>query len=175
MTAPRLIVPDASLHASWVESFAEWPDPQAHHGDGLLLAEGLDLLTRVDFSEWVRRLIEDEVSPKPGFVTATNRWLVDASGYLGSGQLRHHLGTDYLRDRGGHIGYGVRPSARGRGYAHVILEGMLHEAKSRGLDRVMVSCLATNAASAAVIRRAGGVPFEEDDQPGLLRFRISLN
>ncbi|MDR7330601.1 GNAT family N-acetyltransferase [Corynebacterium guangdongense] len=175
MTAPRLIVPDASLHASWVESFAEWPDPQDHHGDGLLLAGDLDLRVRADFSEWVRRLIEDEVRPRPGLVTATNRWLVDASGYLGSGQLRHHLGTDYLRDRGGHIGYSVRPSARGNGYAHVILQGMLHEGRIRGLGRVMVSCLADNAASAATIRRAGGVLCDEDDQPGLLRFWISLN
>ena len=171
----RLIVPDASLHASWLEAFEEWPDPADHHGDGLALAEDLDLRNPVDFSEWVRRLIEDESTPHPGFVTATNRWLVDAtSSYLGAGQLRHELGTEHLRNRGGHIGYSVRPSARGRGHAHRILQGMLQEAKSRGMDKVMVSCLRTNAASAATIRRAGGVEFHPEEQPDLSRFWITL-
>jgi predicted acetyltransferase len=59
--------------------------------------------------------------------------------------------------RAGHIGYGIRPSARRRGLATWALGRILDEARVLGMDRVLVVCAADNVASAKTIGRHGGV------------------
>lgn len=72
---------------------------------------------------------------------------------LGGIALRHVHDDDI-----GHIGYGVRPSARRRGLAGWALAEMLTEARAAlDTDRVLIICLAGNAASARTIERNGGV------------------
>lgn len=57
---------------------------------------------------------------------------------MGVSKLRHAL-NDVLRVHGGHIGYCVRPSARGRGYGHVLLGMTLEQARGQGLTRVLIT------------------------------------
>ncbi|WP_280302643.1 GNAT family N-acetyltransferase [Nocardia abscessus] len=57
----------------------------------------------------------------------------------------------------GHIGYGIRPSARRRGLATWALARMLSEARALGLDRVLSVCAIDNIASAKTIERNGGI------------------
>ena len=54
------------------------------------------------------------------------------------------------------VGYGVRPSARGRGVATWALGVTLAEARALGLDHVVAVCDVDNAPSARVIERHGG-------------------
>ena len=61
-----------------------------------------------------------------------------------------------LEAEGGHIGYSVRPSERGKGYATRMLEMALAEARRLGLKRVLITCDRKNVASARVIRKNGG-------------------
>jgi len=70
--------------------------------------------------------------------------------------LRHHIGTPFLASQGGHIGYDVAPSERGRGHGHAVLRAALAEARAIGLQRVLLYTGAGNAASRAVIERQGG-------------------
>ncbi|MFI6327904.1 GNAT family N-acetyltransferase [Micromonospora chersina] len=49
---------------------------------------------------------------------------------------------------GGHIGYGIRPSARRRGLTTWVLGRMLEEARGVGLHRLLVTCADGNVASA---------------------------
>ena len=58
---------------------------------------------------------------------------------------------------GGHIGYGVRPASRRRGYATGILRQSLQVAGALGIGRVLITCDEDNLASAAVIERCGGL------------------
>jgi predicted acetyltransferase len=69
--------------------------------------------------------------------------------------LRHAL-TESLRRDGGHIGYGVRPSARRRGHATAILRHTLDEARLLGLREVLLTCAKDNEPSARTILRCGG-------------------
>lgn len=88
-----------------------------------------------------------------------------ASEPVGYVSFRHNLGTETLRNWGGHIGYVVRPQYRGRGYATFMLNATLERAKQQGLTEVMVSCDEKNLASARVIEKCGGVyeaSFEHD-------------
>ncbi|WP_446216357.1 GNAT family N-acetyltransferase [Micromonospora sp. IBHARD004] len=86
----------------------------------------------------------------------TYRWIVEGDQVLGAIALRHEL-NDFLLRVGGHIGYGIRPSARRRGLATWALSRMLGEARVLGLDRVLVICEVNNIASAKTIEHHGGV------------------
>ncbi|WP_091557637.1 GNAT family N-acetyltransferase [Arthrobacter sp. ok362] len=57
----------------------------------------------------------------------------------------------------GHIGYGIRPSARGRGLATQALREMIALGRDRGPGRVLLVCFAGNHASVKTIERCGGV------------------
>jgi len=82
-------------------------------------------------------------------------WLVDNRRIVGTARLRCRL-NDALMHEGGHIGYEVRRSDRGKGYATLILKRMLEKARDLGLKRVLVTCDKDNAASARTIQKNGG-------------------
>jgi predicted acetyltransferase len=91
-----------------------------------------------------------------GFVPHTTFWLVDeADQVVAVSNLRHRL-TERLRIEGGHIGYGVRPSARRRGHATELLRQTLGAARALGIAEALVTCAKANAGSVATIRRCGG-------------------
>ena len=92
-----------------------------------------------------------------GFVPHSTFWLVeDGTHVVGVSNIRHRLTPSLLRE-GGHIGYGIRPSARGRGLGAEILHRSLQRAREIGIRDVLVTCGADNVGSAGVIRRNGGV------------------
>jgi predicted acetyltransferase len=75
---------------------------------------------------------------------------------VGRVSIRHELNA-FLTERGGHIGYGVRPEFRGRGYATAILLEALGIIHNLGVQRVLVTCDDANIASSRVIEKCGGV------------------
>jgi predicted acetyltransferase len=95
-------------------------------------------------------------SLSPGRVPCSQFWLVQDNRILGSSRLRHEL-TVELEHEGGHIGYVIRPSARGRGLGTILLRLTLERAAARGLDRVRITCDADNIASIRVVEKNGGV------------------
>ena len=65
--------------------------------------------------------------------------------------------NDYLFNYGGHIGYGIRPSERRKGYASYQLYLGLKFCLEKGLDKVLVTCDKDNIGSAKTIINSGGV------------------
>ncbi|MBL0141194.1 MAG: GNAT family N-acetyltransferase [Betaproteobacteria bacterium] len=90
-----------------------------------------------------------------GFVPHSTFWLVRGAEVVGVSNLRHRL-TGKLLVEGGHIGYGIRPTARGQGLAAAILQLTLTRAAQRGIRRVLLTCAKENVASSAVIAGNGG-------------------
>jgi predicted acetyltransferase len=90
-----------------------------------------------------------------GHVRSSTFWLVSGSRIIGRSSLRHYLTTE-LAHEGGHIGYGIRPSERHKGYGTLILKLTLERARDLGLRRVFITCDADNVASARVIEKNGG-------------------
>jgi predicted acetyltransferase len=84
---------------------------------------------------------------------------------VGRVSLRHQL-TEYLENFGGHIGYGVIPSERNRGYATMMLKGVLPLALKLGIERVLVTCDEDNHSSMRVIEKSGGILENIVDEPG---------
>ncbi len=153
---PELIAPTVRLHAAWLSAHREWGPGLHEDGFGLWASDEVD--SPDGFAAWVRRLNDQADPAKPldaGRVRCTYRWIVEGDQVLGAITLRHELNDIALRVIG-HVGYGIRPSARGRGLATWALGRMLGEARTLGLDRVLVTCEADNVASARTIERNGG-------------------
>jgi predicted acetyltransferase len=109
------------------------------------------------FAEFVARLERQRVGQDvpTGWVASTYLVAEVAGLIVGRLSLRHDL-TPFLRHVGGHIGFGVLPEHRGRGYATAMLREGLARARGLGLARALVTCDEPNVASRRVIERCGG-------------------
>ncbi|OYU71707.1 MAG: GNAT family N-acetyltransferase [Alphaproteobacteria bacterium PA2] len=112
-------------------------------------------------------------------VPSTSLWWVEGTEFLGWANIRHDL-DERLSKVGGHIGYAVRPGARGQGHATAILAAaLLWIGDNLPLKRVMLTVSPTNTASIRVIEANGGVFTAEVDhtwRPGetALQFWIDI-
>lgn len=92
----------------------------------------------------------------PGMVRAAFL-AADVDGQLvGRVSIRFEL-NEWLAREGGHIGYGVLPQFRRRGYATAILRQAIGLARKEGVDALLVVCADNNVGSAKVIESCGGV------------------
>ncbi|MGN0602092.1 MAG: GNAT family N-acetyltransferase [Oscillospiraceae bacterium] len=64
--------------------------------------------------------------------------------------------NDFLRTEGGHIGYSVRPTERGKHYATKMLKQAVKVCKTIGIEEIIVACDKNNPASAGVIKNCNG-------------------
>ena len=64
---------------------------------------------------------------------------------------------DYLLNYGGHIGDGVRPSERRKGYATKIIGLALKECQKLNIDKVLLVCDKDNIGSAKSIKNNGAI------------------
>ncbi len=123
-------------------------------------------------------LSAEEACPK-GMVPSTTYLLVRVcdNRLIGITDIRHPIeGHPTLELWGGHIGYSIRPTERGKGYGREILRLVLEKCREMGLTKVMVSCAADNIRSERVIIANGGVFEKEVDGDGRIikRYWIEL-
>lgn len=122
----------------------------------------------IPFIEYVNKLedwslgkgLSDEFVQSTFFVGVVSRQVV------GRLSLRHYL-NDFLERIGGHIGYGVIPSCRQKGYATEMLKQALPICKSIGLKKVLITCDVDNLGSQKVIEKCGGIFENITDEPEL--------
>jgi predicted acetyltransferase len=164
----ELVRPTVDLSDSWWEMVDDFAG-ETVHGSSYRSSDRELLRDRAAFEEWVdwlgRMERPDEALPE-GRVASSNRWILRDGRVVGTIAVRHAL-TPSLLVEGGHIGYAVRPAARGQGIAREALGLALRLAASRGIDPVLVTCDASNIASARTITSCGGVL--EDERDGVLR------
>ena len=75
---------------------------------------------------------------------------------LGAINIRHYL-NEYLFKEGGHIGDGIRPSERRKGYATEMIRLALIECRKLGIEKVLMTCDKDNLGSAKSIINNGGI------------------
>lgn len=92
-------------------------------------------------------------------VPSTIFWYVAGEHYLGTLVIRHEL-TSELHVDGGHIGYHVVAPWRRQGHATRMLANGLAEARTIGLQKVLLTCDPDNEPSRRVIVSNGGVQDE---------------
>lgn len=157
-----LVAPDPALAEAFFAALRDFRAAGETHipasGSGIdSVTSPADVPTYIDAA----RVQERGDALPPGYVPSSAYWLVrtapdGATEVMGLSALRHRL-TPALEDVGGHIGYGIRPTARRQGYGTRILALTLDRARARGLDRALITCDTTNVASARVIERNGGI------------------
>ena len=90
----------------------------------------------------------------------------------------HNVLTQRMKDFTGHVGYSVRPSERGQGYAKKMLAKALDFLTAFGFEEVVVTCKPENIASKKTILANGGESFEtkymECDDINFERYRFRL-
>lgn len=150
----RLIKPQLSLQKEYLSFYQEWKE------------SGEDMVPWViskdpsDFQGMLKSLFDSEhgIGLPEGRVSDSTFWLVDNNNrVLGAVNIRHQL-TEYLNNAGGHIGYGIRPSERRKGYATQLLKLSLLEARKLGIHDVLVVCDSGNIGSEKTIIKNGGIP-----------------
>jgi len=112
-----------------------------------------------DFGAMVARLRREAegVGLRPGQLACETYWLVDGDRrLLGTAGRRREI-SGIWEYEGGHIGYTVRPSRRGKGHATRMLAMVLDRCRAAGMARVLVTCDRDNIASARVIQKNGGL------------------
>jgi predicted acetyltransferase len=118
---------------------------------------GLGYSSDMNFDDYLKQLEDHRagVNLPERFVPST-LLVADVGGEIvGRTSIRHQL-NEFLIRYGGHIGYGVMPQHRRRGYATEILRQSLIIARSIGIDRVLVTCDDDNIGSIKTIESCGG-------------------
>ena len=157
MNHMELVLPSTRYKRSFIEAVIEYQredsndDRSKRYGD--LSVSALES----DFEAYVERE-QSQARGKnlpAGYVPETTYWLIDGDEFIGRVSIRHRL-TEHLRQIGGLIGYDIRPSKRKHGYGTKILELALPRAKEIGLQKVLVTCDATNVGFTTHYRKEWG-------------------
>lgn len=129
-----------------------------------------------DFDYYLKNLDTKEET-KTGWVPDTTLFCLDKDRniFVGAVNIRHYLNNELIKT-GGHIGDGVRPSERGKGYATAMIALALDECKKLGINKVLMCCDRDNIASVKSIVRNGGVLENEVEEDGqfVQRYWITL-
>ena len=117
-----------------------------------------------EFPDYLQRKIDNSqgLRMREGHVPQTTYWLFEDGHPVGMSKLRHWL-NDALRRHGGHIGYCIRPSERGRGLGNQLLKFTLQKAKEMGIDKVQLDCAEDNIPSRCLIEWNGGVLVKKSE------------
>ena len=157
----RLVFPDITYKEKAIEYIKEFYD----YGSEINGSGSLDrFLKESTYEEWLKKVLSDIdiANIREPRVPALTYFYVrdDDDRIVGMINIRLAL-NDFLRKEGGHIGYSVRPSERGKHYATGMLNAALKVCDTVGINEVLISCDKENAASAGVIKNCGGVLKEE--------------
>jgi len=112
------------------------------------------------YEDWVKEKANEKngIDLRDGYVPCTTLFLKRMSDnkVCGSISIRHEL-NEFLFNFGGHIGYSITPSERGKGYGKLQLKMALEIAKDLGIEKCLITADETNTLSNKTIISEGGV------------------
>lgn len=117
----------------------------------------LEHLSNLSFEEWLNELekFKDENKLEPNFSPQTTYVALVDNDIVGLINVRWKP-VPTLLNHGGFIGYGVRPSKRGKGYASKMLELALKLISKEQYEKILITCKDFNIPSKKVIERNNG-------------------
>ncbi|MDY3802186.1 MAG: GNAT family N-acetyltransferase [Bacilli bacterium] len=168
----KLVKPTVELENNWLNYFNEYTK-----GNN---SSPMEYKKEYIYSEWIKKLDNEEkgIDLEPGRVPSSVRFLMDDGKILGAVSIRHSIDNEFLSNIGGHIGYGILPSERKKGYGKLILKLSLEECKKLGINKVLVTCVDSNIGSKKIIESNGGILenkiFFEPENDYICRYYIKL-
>ena len=151
-----------------LEMMAEFEKSQSAHDGGFWDTENFV------YEDWLETNMQKEMGinlPENRVPSIQFVLFDDVGRALGFLNLRLRL-NEGLLNYAGHIGYSIRPSERGKGYAKETLRQGLQVAKEKNIEKALVTCSVNNPASRAVILANGGLI--EDVRDGVERYWIEV-
>ena len=124
-----------------------------------------------DFDQWLalaQSIVRDKLSRDQVHASTFFSMRKSDGRIVGSIQLRHFL-TPELERHGGHVGYGIRPTERSKGYGTQQLMLVMDIAGDMEIPRLLISCDKDNAASSRTILSCGGTLKEESLYEGIMQ------
>ena len=172
----HLVKPDLPWYEQFQEMMAEWRESNTRIAPWFL---DIPVKDPEDFAGWVRMLDDCSHGIVDKRFAATTSYLVadENNRLVGAASLRHYL-TEEGFQTWGHIGYGIRPGERRKGYAVQSLQLMLQEAKRIHLGKVLIGVYDSNIGSWKTVEKCGGVleniAYLETEDEGSRRYWIDL-
>ena len=116
-----------------------------------------------NYGEWLEKLEEDYVRiPDENKVPSRTFFLIRESDNKIIGMINIRLVlNERLKNFGGNIGYGIRPSERGKGYNKINLYLGLKVCQNYGISKVLLDADKDNPASWRTIEALGGINIQE--------------
>lgn len=110
-----------------------------------------------DFQKVLEKINDfaEGVNLPPGYVQSSTYWLVDSGELIGVTNVRHRLNKE-IEHCGGHIGLGIRPTYRGKGYGNRLMKLSIEKLNELGVSAIHIHCYKGNVASAKSIVSNGG-------------------
>lgn len=147
----KLILPEEKYWQSFQDGLQEFKTNPTPY-DTCDVAHAFDFTNFAAYKESYENARKG-IGLKSGYVPMTVLWLIDDEKFIGIYTIRHYL-TEALQRGGGHIGYSVIPSARGKGiaaqglmlccqYAHDVLD----------IQDALLCCHAANIASYKTMKK----------------------
>ena len=135
---------------------------QEHYDKGESSISASMGLSSSDYAVWVEKIRSNAVCGDELWGKSLLYLCFDDDRLAGLLSIRYEL-PKMLSEKYGDIGYVVRPSERNKGYAAAMLKYALSVCREKGLKKVILGCFKDNLASAAVIRKNGGILLAENE------------
>ncbi len=149
----KLVKPSLSMEKEYIDYVTEWEATEEKIVPNAAKRDSMSFKELVN--KWEE--YESERMYEKGLVPSSIYFLMDEDKKIyGAIDIRHEL-NDYLLRYGGHIGYGIRPSQRRKGYAYQMLTLALPIAKELGINKALITCDKSNVGSAKTIMNNGGI------------------
>lgn len=158
MNTLQLIRPSKFLEREVVAFRQEYLDFKERNINGTA-----GLIRYEQYEQWLHMILsleKESVSKQNVHATTYFSLIPQTNRIVGSIQIRHTLSPE-LEIHGGHIGYSIRPTERGKGFGKQQLMLALEVAKSMNLPKVFLTCYKSNVRSSKTIESCGGILANE--------------
>lgn len=168
-----LVSPSMEQKDAYIEMMVKWEGTNEHIHPGTIKRRG------TDYNKWLERLEsyrKRETCPSHRSPSDTFFLVNEYNRLLGAISIRHNL-NEQLLQLGGHIGYGIRPAERRKGYATAMLKLALEKCRDMGIKQVLITCDKDNIGSAKTIIANSGIlenELVEDNGNIVQRYWITI-
>ena len=142
-----------------------------HYQNGEQEISASNMLTSMEYEKWIEKINNDANIGDKEWGKSLTYLVLDKDKLIGLLSIRYDL-PKYLVDIYGHIGYGVRPKERRKGYALKMLKYALEERKKLGMESVILGCYNDNIGSVKTITNNGGILVKNEENRNYYEIKL---
>ena len=149
----ELTLEDKEEVLKYLKEFTEYGSAMQGIGGASSCATYEEMLEKQQKDKYAKYLgYEENVVPRSTYLIIREK----DNKIVGSINLRWELTRSLDENFGGHIGYGIRPTERRKGYATEALRLGLELCREKGMKFVRIGCYTNNTGSRKTIMKNGG-------------------